>query len=46
VNVKIIRSVAQLFVEMIFPPATVILLLMQAADALFAPFRTSVLMRA
>jgi hypothetical protein len=38
--------VAPLFAEMISPQVTVIHLLMQAADALFAPFRTSVLMRA
>jgi hypothetical protein len=44
--VKTILSVAQLFVEMISPQVTVILLLMQAADALLPLFRTSVLMRA
>jgi hypothetical protein len=37
---------AQLFVEMISPQVTVILLLMRVADALLPPFRTSVLMRA
>ncbi len=46
VNVKTIRSVAQLFVAMISPQVTVIHPLMRVADALFAPFRTSVLMRA
>jgi len=33
-------------VEMISPQVTVIHLLTRVADALFAPFRTSVLMRA
>jgi len=35
-----------LFVVMISPQVTVIHPLMRVADALFAPFRTSVLMRA
>jgi hypothetical protein len=44
--VKTILSAAQLFVETISPQVTAIHLLMQAADALLPPFRTSVLMRA